>query len=55
MSYSACIVNACCLAHGNASVEVVVTEKDARKDVNIGEVVVTCKWMEERSGGGDTR
>jgi hypothetical protein len=44
------IVNPCCLAHGKARVDVVVTEKDAREDVDMREVVVSCKWMEKPSG-----
>jgi hypothetical protein len=50
VSYSARIINACCLAHDNAGVDVVVVERDAQKDVDMREVVVPCEWMEERSG-----
>ena len=43
------IANACCLAPGNAGVDVVVAESEAREGVDVQGVVVPCERMEDRS------
>ena len=41
--------NACCFAHGNIGVDVVVAERDAREDVDVWEVVVPYERTEDQS------
>jgi len=48
VSYCAHGANACCFAHGNIGVDVVVAERDAREDVDVREVVVPCERTEDR-------
>ena len=49
VSYYTRIVNACCFAPSSAGVDVVVAEREVRENVDVGEVVVPCERMQERS------